>query len=98
MNMQQLLVQAQKMQREMQKAQEALGKKEFKVSKNGIVTVVMMGSRELVSIDIEEAGLDKDDKEFLEMTIKEAINECLSAIDEENEAIQAQMANRVPGF
>ncbi len=98
MNMQQLLMQAQKMQREMQKAQEALSKKEFKVSKNGIVTVVMMGSRELVSIDIEEAGLDKDDKEFLEMTIKEAINECLSAIDEENEAIQAQMANRVPGF
>ena len=33
MNMQQMLIQAQKMQREMQKEQDALGKKEFKVSK-----------------------------------------------------------------
>lgn len=98
MNMQQMLIQAQKMQREMQKEQESLGKKEFQVSKNGIVTVKMMGTRELVSIEIADAGLDKEDKEFLELSIKEAINECLNQIEEANEAIQAKMANRIPGF
>ena len=98
MNMQQMLIQAQKMQREMQKEQGALGKKEFKVSKNGIVTVTMMGTRELVAIEIADAGLDKEDKEFLELTIKDAINDCLKQIEEANEAIQAKMANRIPGF
>ncbi len=98
MNMQQMLIQAQKMQREMQKEQDALGKKEFKVSKNGIVTVTMMGTRELVAIEIADAGLDKEDKEFLELTIKDAINDCLKQIEEANEAIQAKMANRIPGF
>ena len=98
MNMQQMLIQAQKMQREMQKEQYALGKKEFKVSKNGIVTVTMMGTRELVAIEIADAGLDKEDKEFLELTIKDAINDCLKQIEEANEAIQAKMANRIPGF
>ena len=98
MNMQQMLIQAQKMQREMQKEQDALGKKEFKVSKNGIVTVTMMGTRELVAIEIADAGLDKEDKEFLELTIKDAINDCLNQIEEANEAIQAKMANRIPGF
>lgn len=98
MNMQQILMQAQKMQREMQKAQEALGKQEFKASKNGIVTVTMMGTRELVSIEINEDGLDKDDKEFLEMAIKDAVNECLNAIEEANEAIQAKMSSKIPGF
>ena len=94
MNMQQMLIQAQKMQRE----KDALGKKEFKVSKNGIVTVTMMGTRELVAIEIADAGLDKEDKEFLELTIKDAINDCLKQIEEANEAIQAKMANRIPGF
>lgn len=98
MNMQQMLIQAQKMQREMQKEQDALGKKEFKVSKNAIVTVTMMGTRELVAIEIADAGLDKEDKEFLELTIKDAINDCLKQIEEANEAIQAKMANRIPGF
>ena len=98
MNMQQMLIQAQKMQREMQKEQDALGKKEFKVSKNGIVTVTMMGTRELVAIEIADAGLDKEDKEFLDLTIKDAINDCLKQIEEANEAIQAKMANRIPGF
>ena len=98
MNMQQMLIQAQKMQREMQKEQDALGKKELKLSKNGIVTVTMMGTRELVAIEIADAGLDKEDKEFLELTIKDAINDCLKQIEEANEAIQAKMANRIPGF
>ena len=41
MNMQQMLMQAQKMQRELRKAKEALYEKEFTLSKSGLVTVIM---------------------------------------------------------
>lgn len=98
MNMQQILAQAQKMQRDMQKAQAELEKKEFKASKNGIVTVTMMGNRELISVEIDDAGMDKDDKEFLQLAIKDAINDCINQIDSENEAIQEKMSLRMPGF
>ena len=98
MNMQQMLMQAQKMQREMQKAQDELAKKEFKISKNGIVTVTMMGSKEIISIEISDAALDVDDKEFLELAIRDAVNEGISQIEEANEAIQSKITSRMPGF
>lgn len=100
MNMQQMLIQAQKMQREMQKAQDELAKKEFQVSKNGIVTITMLGNKVITSIQISESGMDKDDKEFLEMAIKDAINECIAQIEEANEAIQSKVTRGMgmPGF
>ena len=56
MNMQQMMIQAQKMQRELQKAQAELAKKEFKLTKAGLVTVTVLGSKEVVSVNIEEDG------------------------------------------
>ncbi len=98
MNVQQMIMQAQKMQREMQKAQEELAKKEFKISKNGIVDITIMGDKKIVSINISDTALDIDDKEFLELAIKDAINEAIAQIDDANEAIQARIANKIPGF
>lgn len=89
MNMQQMMAQAQKMQRQMQKAQEALAKKEFKVAKNGAVTVTALGSKEILSIDIDDSLLNADDKEMLQDMIKMAINEIIEQIEEENQAIQS---------
>ena len=45
MNMQQMMAQAQKIQRELKKAQAELAQKEFKISKGGAVTVVVRGSK-----------------------------------------------------
>ena len=59
MNMQQMLAQAQKMQRELRKAKEVLYAKEFTSSKGGLVTVVMLGSKEVKSIDIEKTLLKR---------------------------------------
>ena len=50
MNMQQLLAQAQKAQRELNKAQQALQEKEFEASANGGVTIKMNGKREILDI------------------------------------------------
>lgn len=89
MNMQQMMAQAQKMQRQIQKAQEALAKKEFKVSKNGAVTITALGSKEILSIDIDESLLNPDDKDMLQDMIKMAINEVIEQIEEESQAIQS---------
>ena len=43
MNMQQMMIQAQKMQRELKKAMDALAQQEFSVNKSGAVTVTMYG-------------------------------------------------------
>ena len=94
MNMQQMVIQAQKMQREIQKAQAELAKKEFKASKAGLVTVVVLGSKEIVSIDIDKDGFDPDNKEMIEELIASALNELFVQIDEENEAIQERITGK----
>lgn len=94
MNMQQMVIQAQKMQREIQKAQAELAKKEFKASKAGLVTVVVLGSKEVVSIDIDKDGFDPDNKEMIEELIASALNELFVQIDDENEAIQEKITGK----
>lgn len=94
MNMQQMVIQAQKMQREIQKAQAELAKKEFRASKAGLVTVVVLGNKEIVSIDIDKDGFDADNKEMIEELIASALNELFEQIDEENDAIQERITGK----
>ena len=75
--MQQMIIQAQKMQRELQKAMDALHEKEFTVSKGGAVTVVLKGSKEIVSISIDKDAFDPENKEMVEEMIALAINEAI---------------------
>lgn len=98
MNMQQMMMQAQKMQRELQKAQAELAQKEFKLSKAGLVTVTVLGSKEVKSIEIDEDGFDKDNKEMVEEMIAAAINELFEQIDAESEAINERITGRSGGF
>ena len=94
MNMQQMMIQAQKMQRELQKAQAELAKKEFKASKAGLVSVTVLGSKEVVSIDIDKDGLDPENKEMIEELLTSALNEIFAQIDEESEAINEKITGR----
>ena len=98
MNMQQMMIQAQKMQRELQKAQAELAKKEFSVTKAGLVTVTVLGSKEIQSVEIDEDGFDKDNKEMIEELIASAINELFAQIDAESEAINERITGRSGGF
>ena len=98
MNMQQMMMQAQKMQRELQKAQEELAKKEFEVSKAGLVTVKVLGNKEIVSVNIDEDGFDADNKEMVEEMIISALNELFEQIDEENEKIQERITGKAGAF
>lgn len=95
MNMQQLMMQAQRMQRELQKAQAELAKKEFSVNKNGMITVSMLGNKQITKIDIDEDALEKDNKELIEELLQSAINELIEQVNNEEEAINSKLQSGV---
>jgi nucleoid-associated protein EbfC len=98
MNMQQMIIQAQKMQRELQKAQEALKTKEFSVSKGGAVSVVVMGDKTIKSINIDKDAMTADNKEMVEEMIVMAINEAIAKIEKESEEISESVTGRTGGL
>ena len=101
MNMQALMQQAQRMQREMQKNQQELEAKTFHIeSAGGAISIDIKGTRQIESIQIDKDAIDPDDKEMLEDMIKIAINEAISVVDAAFEQLNAQMTNgmRMPGF
>ena len=79
--MQQMMIQAQKMQRELQKAYSEIDKKEYKISKAGLVEIVVLGNRQIQSINIEPDGFDPDNKEMIEELIVSGLNELYTQID-----------------
>ena len=88
MNMQALMQQAQRMQREMEKAQKDLEAKEFEVvSAGGGIKVVITGAKEIKSIDLDKDIVDPDDKEMLQDMIVVAINDAIALVVEEEQKI-----------
>ena len=98
MNMQQMMAQAQKMQRELKKAMAALAEKEFVVSKGGAVTVTVLGNKEVKGIEIDKDAFDEDNREMVQDMIALAINEAIAQIDEEAEEINERITGQPGGF
>ena len=98
MNMQQMMAQAQKMQRELKKAMAALAEKEFVVSKGGAVTVTVLGNKEVKSIEIDKDAFDEDNREMIQDMIALAINEAIAQIEEEAEEINERITGQPGGF
>ena len=98
MNMQQMMIQAQKMQRELNKAMEELHKKEFTVNKAGLVTVGVMGDKSISEITIDPEAFNAEDKEMIEEMIISAINELQEQIAAEEEAINERVTGKSGGF
>ena len=98
MNMQQMMAQAQKMQRELKKAMAELEAKEFVVSKGGAVTVTVYGSKKVKSVSVDDDAFDADNKEMVEDMIALAINEAIEQIDQEKDAIEERITGQSGGF
>lgn len=82
-NMNQMLRQAQAMQRKMAKAQEELAAREVTGSAGGgAVTAVVTGAGELTAITIDPAAVDPDEVELLQDMVLAACNEALRASKE----------------
>ena len=84
-NMNNLMKQAQKMQRQMEENQKALEEKEFTATVGGgAVSVTVSGKKEVLSVKLSEEVVDPDDIEMLEDLIVAATNEALRQLEEDS--------------
>lgn len=83
MNMQALMAQAQRMQKDLLKKKEEISKKEF-IGKSELVEVIFNGDKKVKSINItKEHALEVEDIEILEDMLQIAINDAMKQIDKE---------------
>ena len=98
-NMNNLMKQAQKMQRQMEENQKALEEKEFTASAGGgAVEVTVSGKREVLKVKLSQEVVDPDDVEMLEDLIVAAVNEALRKMEEENAAVMSKLAGGLGGL
>ncbi len=98
MNMQQMMAQAQKMQRELKKAMDELAKQEFTVNKSGAVNITMMGDGSIKAIEIDDDAFEKDNKEMIQDLIVIGINELTEKIEEAKEEINERITGSRGGL
>ena len=93
MNIQQMMKQAQQMQDKLQKQMAEL--KVEATAGGGMVTVVMNGAKQLLSLKIDPEAVSKEDVEMLQDLILAAINDSQRKVDE---AMQQQMGGMMGGL
>lgn len=99
MNMNNLMKQAQRMQRQMQEDQQALEEQEFTATVGGgVVEVVMTGKREVKSVMLKEEVVDPDDIEMLQDLIAAAVNEALKKVEDAQSAAMAKLSGAMGGL
>ena len=77
-NVQQMMAQVQKMQRDMEVAQEQLKEETVQASAGGgMVTVTMSGDLQLKDVKIDPAALDPEDVEMLGDMVLAAVNDAM---------------------
>lgn len=98
MNIQNLMREAQKMQKNLQKTQEELTNSTYE-GNSSFVHVVLNGNKDLVSIRIDlEDSLEKDDVEMLEDMVLVAFQEASKKVDEDKEKKLGKYGNGLAGL
>jgi DNA-binding YbaB/EbfC family protein len=95
-NLGNLMKQAQKMQEDLQKAQEQIASMEVTgQAGGGMVSVLMTGRHDVKRVSIDDSLL-KDDKEMLEDLIAAAVNDAVRKIESESKEKMASMTRGMP--
>lgn len=98
-NMNNLMKQAQKMQKQMEETTKALEEKEYSASAGGgAVNVTVSGKKEVLSVKLSEEVVDPDDIEMLEDLIVAATNEALRKMEEESQSAMAKLTGGLGGM
>ena len=85
-NMNSMIKQAQKMQEEMEKAQEEIKAKEYSTTVGGgVVEITMTGDKVLKAITLKPEIVDPEDIETLQDLIVSGVNEVLRQVETETE-------------
>lgn len=96
MNMQMIMKQMQKVQKDILNKKEKLEGKEYNYS-NSLVEVIASGNKKIKSLKIKEL-VEKEDIETLEDMIINVIDNVFKLIDEDSEKEMSQYSNMVPGL
>lgn len=98
-NMNNLMKQAQKMQRQMEETTKALEEKEVTASAGGgAVEVTVSGKKEVVKVSLKEEVVDPEDIEMLEDLIMAATNEALRKMEEISSTEMAKITGGLGGL
>ena len=98
-NMNNLMKQAQRMQRQMEEAQKELEEKEVTATAGGgAVEVTVSGKHEVTKIKLSEEVVDPDDIEMLEDLIMAATNEAFRKLEEESQSSMAKITGGMGGL
>lgn len=100
-NMNNMMKQAQKLQKQMEDMQGELENKEFEATVGGgAVTVVTNGKKQIIDIKIKPEVVDPDDVEMLQDLILSACNEALKKAEEETSAEMKKLTGglNIPGM
>ncbi|MBQ9318286.1 MAG: YbaB/EbfC family nucleoid-associated protein [Bacilli bacterium] len=97
MNMQAMLKQAQKLQKDMMKTQEEINAMTF-TGKSSFVTVTVDGTKKLLDVKIDSEGLEKDEIEMLQDMIVVAINDAFKQVDKVTEEKMGPYTKGMPGL
>lgn len=97
MNMQAMLKQAQKLQKDMMKSKEEIDKMEF-IGKSSFVTIKMNGKKEVISVKIDAEKIESDEIEMLEDMIQVAINDASKQVDETTDKKMGKYTKGMPGL
>ena len=97
-NMNNLMKQAQRMQRQMEEKQKELEEKQYSASAGGgAVTVTVSGKKEVLSVKLSEEVVDPDDIEMLEDLIVAATNEALRKVEAESASAMSKLTGGLGG-
>ena len=97
-NMNNLMKQAQKMQRQMEESQKELETKEFTAKAGGgAVEATVFGNKTIKSVVISPDAVDPDDVEMLQDMIVAAVNEAMKQADEASGAMMNKMTGGLGG-
>jgi len=97
-NMNNLMKQAQRMQRQMEENQKELESREYTAAAGGgAVEVTVTGKHEIVKVKLAEEVVDPDDIEMLEDLIVAATNQALRQVDEANASAMSKLTGGMGG-
>ncbi len=97
-NMNNLMKQAQRMQRQMEESQKELETKEFTAKAGGgAVEVTVTGKKEVTKVKLSQEVVDPDDVEMIEDLVMAATNEALRMAEDANAEVMNKMTGGLGG-
>mgnify|MGYP006070064117 CR=1 FL=1 len=97
MNIQAMMKQAQKMQKDMMNAKKEIHETIFE-GKSSLITVEMKGTKEITKVKIAAESIESDEIEMLEDMILVAVNEAGKKVDAATEQKMGKYTKGMPGL